>query len=71
MKLPNFPPAFLLNIQLNANTYFSTSFGSLEDLANKKVWQAACDGLHEHLVKWLEREALKEEQSAQERTDAG
>lgn len=59
MKLPNIPPAFLLTIQLNSNNMFSASFGSIEDLANDKVWKAATDNLHAMLKQWLEKEAEK------------
>jgi hypothetical protein len=56
-KIANFPPAFQLSILLNGNHYFCTAFASLEDLANKEVWQAGCDRLHYQLVEWLKENA--------------
>lgn len=69
IKLPGWPPAFLLHIQINGYNHFSASFASLEDLADKEKWQRGCDAMHEMLLKWLEREAVKEEQNAQEGTN--
>lgn len=53
-RLPDIKPMFQLGIMLNGQTYFNASFASLDDMMDKKIWDATAGILYDTIRKWVQ-----------------
>lgn len=60
-KLPKLRPMFHVGILLNGQTYFNASFASLEDMLDRKIWDAGTSELYNALKKWADAQEESDE----------